>query len=87
MKKTILIFLFCTLSLFASETENQPQHTLYEVKVLKSSQAVLTFEELEEIRFFMIRNDLYEVWIKSPNGKWRRYWRPKQQCSCESQKI
>ena len=85
MKKTIL-FLFLTLSLFANESEN-PQHTLYEVKVLKSSQAVLTFEELEEIKFFMIRNDLYEVWIKSPNGKWRRYWRPKQQCSCESQNI
>ena len=84
MKKTIL-FLFLTLSLFANESEN-PQHTLYEVKVLKSSQAVLTFEELEEIKFFMIRNDLYEVWIKSPNGKWRRYWRERK-CSCESSNI
>jgi hypothetical protein len=86
MIKTIL-FLFLTLSLFASETEN-PQHTLYEVKVLKSSQAVLTFEEMNEINFFMYTHNLYQVYIKSPESKkWRRYWRPRPKCSCESQSM
>lgn len=83
MNKMILILiLFLNVSIFGNETL-EPNHSLYEVKVLKSSRAILTFEEIEDIKFFMIRNDLYEVWLKSSNGKWRRFWRPRK-CSCES---
>jgi hypothetical protein len=87
MKKTILIFLFLSLSLIANEVENEPRHSLYEIKVLKNSQSILTFEEIEEIQNFMYRNNLYEVWLKTSNGKWRKYSRIKQKCTCESQNI
>lgn len=86
--KTILMILLLSLPLLSNESEIQePQHSLYQVKVLKSSNAVLEFEELEEVKFFMYRNELYEVWLKAPEAKkWRRFWRPKK-CSCETQSV
>ena len=88
MKKTILIFLFLTFSLFAIGNEiTEPQHSVYEVKITKDSSSSLMFEELEDLQFFMIRNEIYEVWLKSPQSKkWRRYWRSRK-CSCESNTI
>ena len=87
--KTILMILILTLSLPLFSTEKveneikEPTHSVYQVKVFKTSNSTLEFEELEDLQFFMIRNDLYEVWLKSPSStKWRRYWRPKR-CSCE----
>lgn len=83
--KTILMILLLSLPLLSNESEIQePQHSIYQVKVLRSSNAVLEFEEIESIKDFMYRNELYEVWLKAPEAKkWKKFWRTKK-CSCET---